>query len=300
MSLTYKDSKEATPIAKIVDLGSDKVIYLLSQSHEFPPIPKKNVKSQTYKCPYCKKVIKDKQVLIRHLSVKSVCPKKGHVVMETMPCIKLENYEKLIPIPLPLEEHSIIFVTGPPKCGKSYWINEYVKSFKKLYNKKVFLISRVDEDETLLKDKDKYIHISITEDLIKDPFKIEDFADSLIVFDDIESSEFPKATEKAYSLMDDLLKNGRHYNTAVIFANQESRMGKKTKPLLTTVTHIVVFPSSCSLYQTEKLLKEHMGMSKYEIEYALSLNTRWIMTQRARPQFVMYEHGIYMLGKQFY
>ena len=77
-------------------------------------------------------------------------------------------------------------------------------------------------------------------------------------------------------------------------------MGKKTKPLLTNVSHVVVYPSSCSLYQTERLLKEHIGMSQSEISDVLKLNSRWVMIQRARPQYVMYEHGIFMVGKQIY
>jgi hypothetical protein len=210
------------------------------------------------------------------------------------------DFEFLEKLPLPIEEHEVIFATGPPKCGKSYWVNEYVKAFKFMIGSPVYRISRVEHDETLEKNKKNYIHIPVTDEMVKDPFKLEDFSNSLVIFDDIESSEFPKATKKCYDLLGDMCKNGRHHKIAVIFCNQESRMGLKTKPILSTVTTLVIFPQNASLYQTERLLKEHVGMSKIQVNDALHLNSRWMVISKASPQYVLYEHGVYLLGKELY
>lgn len=167
---------------------------------------------------------------------------------------------------------------------------------------KIYRLSRIDvkHDMTLENNVKDYIYIPITDELIKDPFKLEDFSNSLVIFDDIESSEFPKATQKAYNLLDDLIKNGRHCNTAVIFCNQECRMGKRTKPILSMITTLVIFPQGCSLYQTSKLLQQYVGFSKSQIEKVLKINSRWVAISLAKPQYIMHEHGVYMVGKDIY
>ena len=291
MSLTYKDSTNAIPIAKIK--GSGKVIYILENSTVFEKITTYDKK---VKCPYCKKELSTKQKLAYHLTI---CNQRTHNI-DVKPKIQLNMFEFIEKLPLPLEEHEVIFCTGPPKCGKTYWVNEYVKMFIHIYKLPVFRISRVNKDETLKKEEKNYLNIPIDNELVTNPFKLEDFANSLVIFDDIESSEFPKATKNAYNLLDDMCKNGRHHRIAVIFCNQESRMGTKTKAILSTVTTLVIFPKNASLYQTERLLKDHVGMSKTQIKDALNLNTRWEVISKASPQYIMHEHGIYMLGKELY
>ena len=291
MSLTYKDSANAVPIAKIK--GSNKIIYLLSNSTVFEKVDRYDKK---VKCPYCKKELSTKQKLLYHLTI---CEKKNHHI-DTKPRILLSVLEFMEKLPLPLEEHEVIFCTGPPKCGKTYWVNEYVKMFKHVFKLPVFRLSRVSHDETLRKEEKHYLNIPIDNEIVENPLKLEDFADSLVIFDDIESSEFPKATKMAYNLLDDMCKNGRHHRIAVIFCNQECRMGTKTKPILSTVTTLVIFPQNASLYQTERLLKDHVGMSKTQIKDALNLNTRWEVISKATPQYIMYEHGVYLLGKELY
>lgn len=291
MSLTLKDSTNAIPIAKVK--GSNKIIYILPNSKTYNKIDTSNKKA---KCPYCHKELSSKAKLIYHLTI---CEKKNHHI-DTKPKIIFPEFEFIEKLPLPLEEHEVLFVTGPPKCGKTYWVNEYVKMFKHIYKLPVFRISRVRHDETLKNNTDDYLNIPVDNEMIENPLKLEDFEDSLVIFDDIESSEFPKATKMAYNLLDDMCKNGRHHRIAVIFCNQECRMGTKTKPILSTVTSLVIFPLNCSLYQTEKLLKDHVGMSKPQIKQALNLNTRWEVISKASPQYIMHEHGVYLLGKELY
>lgn len=291
MSFTYKDSINAIPIAKIK--GNNRLVFLLPNSQVFEKIDRTNKK---IKCPYCKKYLSSKQKLQYHLTI---CKKKN-ITTDTKPKIELNSFEFMEKLPLPLEEHEVIFCTGPPKCGKTFWVNEYVKMFKHVFKLPVYRLSRVEKDETLKDNNDMYLNVAINNDLVTDPLKLEDFADSLVVFDDIESSEFPKATQKAYNLLDDMCKNGRHHRIAVIFCNQECRMANKTKAILSTVTSLVIFPQNCSLYQTEKLLKDHVGMSKQQIKDALNLNTRWEVISKASPQYIMHEHGVYQLGKELY
>lgn len=295
MSLTYNESKYAIPIAKI--RGENKIIYLLPDSDDFQELPTKNVVKTTYKCPYCKVVIKAKQQFIHHLM--HSCHKKMTAILNTKPSIKLNIGDKLFP--LPNENNRVFFVTGAPGCGKSFFTNELVKFYKAMYPEKdVFLVTRLEHDETLKKDIGNYNVIHINQSIIDDPFRMEDFEHSLMIYDDIESSEFPKATQAMYNLLDDVCKNGRHHDISVIFCNQECRMGKKTKPILTMLTNLVIFPKSASEYQTDRLLRDYIGMTKAQITDIMSLNSRWVCISRIVPKFVLYEGGAYMIGKEIY
>ena len=77
-------------------------------------------------------------------------------------------------------------------------------------------------------------------------------------------------------------------------------MGLKTKAILSCVSSLVIFPRQCSLYQTEKLLKDHVGMSKQQVLDCLKIDSRWILIHKACPQYVMHEHGVYLLGREIY
>lgn len=296
MSFTFKDSKNAIPVAKIRD--SDKILYILNDSDVFTELPRKNVNSITYKCPYCKKIIASKSGFIYH--IEKSCERKRSVVMDTKAVIELSKLDELMIIPQPLEEHNVIMVTGPPKCGKSYFTNEYVKAFRKInVNSDVYRVSAVDNDKTLENDSEKYTTIPI--DIFeKNELSKDTFENSLVIFDDIESSKFKKATDKAYSLMSELSKNGRHIKADVIFANQECRMGARTKKILSCLTHVVIFPKGGSVYQYSRLLKDHVGLSKSEVEQILNLNSRWVMIAIQRPQYVIYQHGAFIIGKTCY
>lgn len=291
MSLTYRDSKNAIPIAKI--RGSKELIYLLPNSEVFSDIPIKNVKEATYKCPYCKKIISTKQNYIYHIKHEGVCKKK-HIHSDYTNEIKTDELEEIVK--LPLDDHEIIFVSGPPKSGKSYWVNEYVKMYKKIFDeRKVVLFTRLNEDDTLKADEDLYMRITIDKNLINEKLKLDDLANSLVIFDDIESSEYPKVTKYLYSLMNDIIKNGRHANISVIITNHDLRGGQKTRDILMNMTMLVIFPQSGSVYHLTRCLHDYIGLSKSQMDKILNIKSRWVAISREFPQYIIYQRGVYML-----
>ena len=217
--------------------------------------------------------------------------------METMPFIEL-NDEVLFK--LPLDDHELIFVTGAPKSGKTYWTNEFVKRAIALYKKKAILITRLNEDETLKNDEKLYTRIVINPELLIDKFTLEDFNDSIVIFDDIESSEYKKVTEYLYDLLSDMAKNGRHHNITIIFTNQMAMMYKRTREILSMLTTLVIFPNSGSAYHMRRLLRTYIGLEKAEVDKVLGLKSRWVSISREKPQYVMYEGGVYLLGADSY
>jgi len=291
MSLTYKETKNAIPVAKISK--TPKIIYLLPKSNVFKPVPETNLYEATFSCPYCKKDFNKKQTLIYHIS--KVCLKKSHH-MDTMPSIQTPE----LLVKLPLDAHEMLFISGPPNSGKTYYTKEYVRMYKQMFKRNVIMFTRNEHDETL-KDTEKLFNIvMIDPSILVDRFHLEDFNNSLVIFDDIESSEYPKVTEYLYSLMNDLIRNGRHNNTSVIVTNHDLRAGTKTKNLLNLMTCLVIFPQSGSVYHIKNTLKLYCGFSNPQTNKILQLPSRWVAISREAPQYITYEHGIYMVNADVY
>ena len=92
--------------------------------------------------------------------------------METMPFIEL-NDEVLFK--LPLDDHELIFVTGAPKSGKTYWTNEFVKRAIALYKKKAILTNKPEAiSRKILEELGIAKHFSIVWGGDTGPFKKPD------------------------------------------------------------------------------------------------------------------------------
>jgi energy-coupling factor transporter ATP-binding protein EcfA2 len=292
MALTFNAfDTNSKPIAKIRNTAS--VIYLLPNDTSFQEIPETHVRETAYVCSFCHNPQSSKEQLIYHMS--KTCPAKFQGTK--YPSIDIQRGEL---VKIPSIEHEVIFITGPPGCGKSYWMNEYVRLYRSIYGKRVIMFSTHERDPTLAKDMDKYIFVQLSDSLLDDKLELKDLADSLVIFDDINSSKYPKVTKYLLGLMEDISCNGRHYNINLIYINQECRAGIITKKILTMFTHLVIFPSSGESYQCQRLLKEYCGMSKNRIIRIMSLPSRWVMFSRAKPQYILTDKTAAILGKEIY
>lgn len=292
MALTLSTKHtDAMPVAKIK--GTRRVISLLPDDTTFMSIPESRVREATYVCTFCGQPQSSKEQLIYHM--KSTC--RATFNGDKYPSITIERGEL---VKIPANDHEIIFITGPPKCGKSYWMNEYVRMYKSIFGGRVIMFTMHEHDPTLAKDQDNYITVGLSEELLADKLELKDLANSLVIFDDINSSKYPKVTKYLLGLMDDIACNGRHYNINLIYINQECRAGLITKKILTMFTQLVIFPSSGESYQCQKLLKEYCGMSKHRITRIMAMPVRWVMFSRSKPQYILTEKTVAILGKEIY
>lgn len=291
MSITLTASKSAVPIAK--DKKANKIIYFEDISNGLPILPSKNVKQFKYICPSCKKDLKRKTTFIEH--VLHTCKNKEDIDRKK---VKYETLNELMVIPRPQEQHQIIFVSGPPGSGKSHYTNDFSKAFKKLYGARIILFTRNTEDETL--DEELYEKVLIDDIDINKKFDPEEFRDCLVIFDDIESSTKPKVTKYMYQLLSDLAKNGRHVNCTVIYTNQEAMLGIRTKTILRICSDFVIFPKFASKHEVPQVLRKYFGMNQNQIDYVLNVNSRWACIRKIAPQYVIHQHGIYIIGCEIY
>ena len=65
--------------------------------------------------------------------------------------------------------------------------------------------------------------------LIDDPIDIKEFADSVIIFDDVDVLTNKKIREEVYKIMNQGLEIGRHYRINMVITNHLPSNGKETR-----------------------------------------------------------------------
>lgn len=205
--------------------------------------------------------------------------------------IKLDKDGILIPVP----NKNIVsktYVCGPSGSGKSYLIGNYLKEYRKMFRKSpIFVLSPIDEDPSL--DKADIIRVDLDDHLIDNPISLEEFKDSMIVFDDTEGIKDKELKGYLDWLRDNALIRGRHTNTRMMYVAHLISNYKDTRQLLNESTEVVMYPKSSGTYAIKQYLKIQAGFEKDEIKRFLSLPSRWVMLCRWFPMIVMYEKGVY-------
>lgn len=205
---------------------------------------------------------------------------------------KLETKEKIQVLPRKdiIEK---LYISGVSGSGKSTYIGKYLKEFKKIgkfKNNPIYLFSSVSQDKVL--DKYDPIRVPIDESLIEEPIEIDEFEDSITIFDDtntIRNINYRKAVELVQG---EIIEIGRHYNARIIVTTHMLSNWKQTRQILNEATSVTVFPKASGTYHIKNFLKTHCGLDKKKIERILNLPSRWLTVYRTYPNYIMWENGI--------
>lgn len=215
--------------------------------------------------------------------------------MEKIPTfkeLKLPSDAVFQPIPDKTKERDCHFISGASGSGKSTWTKKFVKEYQKQHKKNpVYLFSRKKEDENL--DDAKPLRIKIEDNLIEDPLKMEDFKNSLVIFDDTDiiSNKIHKAIVD--HLRDEILQGGRSINVSSIITNHNFT-GRELKTVLNECHTITVFPANYNRGM-KYLLEEYLGIDKKIINKIRKANTRWITIFKNFPMVILEEREIYLV-----
>lgn len=183
----------------------------------------------------------------------------------------------------------IFYVAGPSGSGKSWIARGIAESYRKAFpDRKVFLISQLEEDETLDNMKGgKPIRLKLPE-LVANPPTLNDMRENLFIFDDYDT--LPKAQLAVVEKMiDEIAIQGRHKVISMCCLSHYLTNYKKTRLLLMETTNFVVYPTSTGTKALSYLLCTHVGMDPKEI-VALKKLGRWVMVSRQYPQYLVSEH----------
>lgn len=206
---------------------------------------------------------------------------------------------QLTPRPLKEKERMTLFCAGESGAGKSYFIREYAKLYSKMFPKNnIYLISYLDEDETLDAFK-KIIRINaFQEEFLDECLDLdlkEEFSDSMVIFDDIDSIVNKKTKEKIYGLLSKMLRIGRHFQISVAYVGHELYHSNDLKSILNESQTITFFPRYLNYKKLKYLLEKYFGLSKEQIEKIRSLKDRSVTYIKGADKIILSDTKCFIL-----
>lgn len=196
-------------------------------------------------------------------------------------------------IPYPSDRE--YYISGPSGSGKSYLASQIISQYIKLNKGNPFYIfSRVRDDRAL--DRLKPQRLKIDESLYEDPIDIEDFRDSVVLFDDIQTITNKKIATAVANIRDSILEVGRHFDTMIVSTTHNLTDNKNTKLLLLEASNVIIFPKYGDTFHIKRFLKEYVGLNKEKIDRILNTkDSRWVLVHKKAPQYVMTQKEIYLI-----
>ena len=198
--------------------------------------------------------------------------------------------------PDPHTEREILYIVGASGSGKSTYAKNYIKEYKKMRKKDcIYVFSALKEDETLDEIKDLK-RIKMDDSIFTDPIDVEDLANSLCIFDDIDVISNRKIRDATYDLLNQILETGRHFKISCILTNHMPTNGNFTRRILNESHFVIYFPHSGASRQMRHLLIDYLGLERNTIIKNKKLKSRFCMLHKNFPMFVMCEKDIYLLN----
>jgi len=196
------------------------------------------------------------------------------------------------------KERDILYITGSSGSGKSFFALQYLKEYRLKYPKNpVYLISSLKEDETLDKFKDLK-RIILDQDFLDENFEIDDFKNSMIIFDDSDCIQHKPTREKISGLLTIILETGRHTRTSCIYTSHLPAKGMETKRILNEAHSITFFCAGLGNVALKYLMESHLGLDKNQRRKILRNRSRATTFVKSFPSLILYDKGAYLLNQE--
>lgn len=213
--------------------------------------------------------------------------------------IKLEHGAKFETLPtIEEKQRDTVFIFGAANSGKSYWVKAFAENYYRVWSgeKKIYLISELESDETLDNAKCNIIRIH-TNNLLEDPIDINSntYEKCLFIVDDFDT--LPKDKYNVVlELINKILIMGRHKNISICVISHYGSNGNKTKLINTECQKYVIFPFGASSHSIQYLLHTHVGIDRKDLIGIKKLGSRWITYSKIFPQYMISENIIKLLN----
>lgn len=193
-----------------------------------------------------------------------------------------------------------INVTGASGSGKSFFVGKIISLLQKRNKRKLVVISKVEQDMA-------YDGLKPTRIPMGDPdftsLISDDFANHLVVFDDIDAYHDKGIVTFTQRLRDSILEAGRHKGIDIINVSHRIMGGDKTKKLIEESNYQVFFPHG-QRAKMENYLMEYQGfrtkqlqeLNKFAGDYAQG---RYLLFHTHFPLYVMTEKTIKLMTSIF-
>lgn len=288
LSLEGKD-----PIARIVCLDSDntRFVYInppqICKVEAVYPIPDEETKA------YIEQAMNDgadfdellvemypeiQEDEIEEQSIKYLKP-PGNVLINIVPSPKSEN----------------IMIAGKKGLGKSFFAAMYAKEYRAMFpDNDIYLFCRSDEDPAF-----DNLHIGILDKVVDSECDtinntMEQFENSLVIFDDMDNLPDKKQRQRITALMSDIMANGRKLNIYCLYLTHVIFNREQTKAPINESDKFVFFIGGNTKHN-RKFLSENVGLEKFDVDKILNLKTRWVCLNLTPPKYIVTEKEIILI-----
>jgi len=199
-------------------------------------------------------------------------------------------------IPNITTERQILYVTGASGSGKSYFTKAFTDQYKKIYPKReVYLFSSISDDSSI--DKVKNLkRIKLTPEFLMDDITVQDFKDSLVIFDDTDVILDKKMKIKITGILNSILETGRHFNVSCIYTSHVACDGRETKRILNEAHSITIFPHGLGGRALKYLLDSYLGLDREQVKRIKRLQSRWVSILKTFPMVILSEKEAFVLN----
>jgi hypothetical protein len=200
-----------------------------------------------------------------------------------------------IPIPPDLDKERFTnYTSGISGAGKSTFVSTLADEYKKLYPENYVYLFSMKKEDPVFDEKGIIDRIIIDDDLINEELTLEDFKDSLVIFDD--TATLPaKYRDYVDKIKAQLLECGRSQHTSVICTEHLATNGAQTRLVINECTTYTIFPHAVSnKANLERFLKKYCGFSATETRKILDLPSRWVMIKNTHPRYILCETMCYI------
>ena len=196
------------------------------------------------------------------------------------------------PLPNTKKERDIGMIVGASGSGKSTFVNKWCVEYKKAYPKRpIYMFSNLTEDKSL--DGLDIHRIVIGGNLLTDPLSVADFAESLVLFDDIDVIREKVLKDTVYQIMNEILETGRHHKVSALITNHLAT-GPLLKRILNEAHFFVYFPFGATR-STKYVLENYIGVDKKDVAKIKACKSRWACVFKNYPSCVITEKNCFML-----
>lgn len=197
-------------------------------------------------------------------------------------------------IPSKERERDVLYIVGASGSGKSFYANKFISEYHLMYPKRpIFLFSVFDDDKSLTSKN--ITKIKLDDKFINTELMLEDFAESLIFFDDIDAIRNKVLKEKLRGILGNLLELGRHHKVSVIYISHICCKGHETQRILNEATSITFFPKTLPPRSSKYLLEQYYGLDKAQIQRIKKLKSRSITLLRSYPPVLLAENEAFVI-----
>lgn len=210
--------------------------------------------------------------------------------------IKLKDKEEFQIVPNTEKERQVGYITGQSGSGKTTFVINYCKEYKKLFPENpIYLFSAIKHEG----DDDPYNAINpdrlrISQEL--ETLDAKDFDNCLVIFDDMDCFKDKKLMKIVEKLRDEMLETGRHNKTYVLITYHLPTNGHDTRRMINEASFVVYFPK-VSNGKIKNLLENYLGMESNQRKKIKKMRTRWACVMRTTPNIVITQQEMFILDE---